>query len=107
MVQKWKKKRTIADEVRQTHYENMAPIYETINSAKSGDSHNDNCCNFGIMRGDNVYENIHSQETKCCQNASPKIATETNVAYMSSEIPMQSNDSYQAACTITKYIWSS
>ena len=66
------------------------------------DSHNDNCYNFGIMTSDDVYENIHSQETKCCQNAFCKIATATNVPYMSSEISMQNNDSYQAACTITK-----
>ena len=37
MVQKWKKRRTIAEELCQAHYENMAPIYETINNAKSGD----------------------------------------------------------------------
>lgn len=105
MVRKQKKKRSIPREVHQAYYENMAPIYETINCTKIGNSSSTNRYNFGIMTSGDVYGNIHSRETKCCQNVSPKIDTTSNVAYMtlSREIPMQNNDSYQVACTITQH----
>ena len=102
VVQKQKKKRTVADaEVHHACYENVAPIYETINSIKTDNSHTNK---VGTITSDVVYEIIHSQETKCCQNVSPKIDTASNVAYitLTGEILMQNNDSYQAACTVTK-----
>ena len=91
-------------EVHQAYYENnMTPIYETI--LNNEDPTNGN---FGIhidtITSDEPegvhYENIHSWETKCCHNSSTKIDTVSNVAYiMSSEIPMQNNDSYRAVYT--------
>ena len=112
MFWKQKKEETIASEVHQAYHKNMTPIYETINNEKSDYAHTGTSINnnFGIcldtISNDQgvYYENIHSRETKCCHNTSTKIDTASNVAYfMSSEIPMQSNDSYQATCTIAKH----
>ena len=115
MFRKQKEEGTTASdcEAHQTYYENMTPIYETMSSEKSDDAHTGTGINnnFGIhlhvdtiSNNQGVYhENIHSRETKCCHNTSTKIDTASNVAYiMSSEIPMQNNDSYQATCTIAK-----
>ena len=82
MHRKQKKEGTIASEVQQAYYENMNPIYETMNNEKSDDSHTGNN-NFGMhldtmtSNESAYYENSHSRETKCCHNTSIKIDTVT------------------------------
>jgi hypothetical protein len=90
--------RSMADEVNQTHYEVIDPIYETIPSTKSENLIQDN---FGITAMSNdAYNNIHSQETKCCHSPPLDFNPSSNEAYVPSEkilLSMQNNSSYLAA----------
>lgn len=82
----------------QMYYDTIDPIYERIPTPESESSTQDN---FGITAMSNdAYNNIHSQETKCCHSpALLDFNISNNEAYVPGEklISMQDNSSYQAA----------
>jgi hypothetical protein len=87
LMWKQKKERSIANEVNQTYNDSevIDPIYETIPSTEPENLTQDN---FGItmMRNDAyVYNNIHSQETKCCHSPPVDFNISNNEAYVPSE----------------------
>jgi hypothetical protein len=97
-LRKHQNERSMADEVNQTYYEVIDPIYETVPSTKSDNVTQDN---FGITTMSNdAYNNIHSQETMCCHSPPLHFNASSNEAYVPSEkviLSMQNNSSYQAA----------
>ena len=87
-----------ANEVNQTYYEIIDPIYEAIPATESEKSTQ---INFGITMMSN---DAYSQETnlKCCHSQALDFNTSSNEAYLSNEklMSMQNNSSYQAATLV-------
>ena len=94
LIWKKRKKSSIANEINQTYYEVIDPIYETVPSTESD--------NLGITTTSNdAYNSIHSSEKKCHHSPPLDFNTSSNEAYVPSEkvivLSMQHNSSYQAA----------
>jgi hypothetical protein len=97
LIRKRLKESSIANQVNQTYYEIIDPIYETIPSTDSRNLTQD----FGITTMSNdAYNNIHSQEAMCCHSPPLDFNASSNEAYVPGEkviLPMQNNSSYLAA----------
>ena len=93
LIRKQRRERSIANEVNQSCYEVIDPIYETVPSTESEK------LGLGITTMSNdAYTKIHSQETKCRQSPPLDFNASSNEAYIPSEkLSMQNNNSYQAA----------
>ncbi|MCG8624214.1 MAG: hypothetical protein MJE68_19745 [Proteobacteria bacterium] len=95
LIRKQRRERSIANEVNQSCYEVIDPIYETVPSTESEKLTLDN---FGITTMSNdAYTKIHSPEKKCHHSPPLDFNASSNEAYIPSEkLSMQNNNSYQA-----------